>query len=318
MSAGPNLTAQYKQLTDNDHGTTLAAQVRAICTEVSWSRARELCRTGRVRIDDEPVFDPTRRMAAGTCVSVDEHAPRRACPVLEKERIVFNDGGLVVADKPSGLVVASDDRSQPDSLSSRLHLALLAQRRRSDPPHPLYYIDPEITGCVAYATDRPARRSLEQQFRARSPMRRFFVLVWGHPDPGKIDVPIVAGDDEKRHLWRGDGRPPKHARSAVTYVRIEQRFQDATLLVCEVENLRRHQLRVHLASKGSPVVGDQLYGRSVALEPTQQAIATKLNRPLVHAGFLGLQHPRHGRLVHITCDLPGDFLGVLAQLRRAG
>ncbi|TPV93592.1 MAG: hypothetical protein B7733_19585 [Myxococcales bacterium FL481] len=307
----------HKRLGEGDHGKTLAAMVRAACPEVSWAKARELCRTGRVRVDGETVFDGAQRLATGSTVEVDQTAPRRACPVLDPTRIVFNDGGLVVVDKPAGLdVVSADARTQPDSLTNRLALTLRSPRAGATEPFPLYHLDKALTGLVAFATDRQARRTLARQFREQTPVRRFSVLVWGQATAGRIDRPLHTDSSGRLHVWRGEGQPPRQVRSATTFVRVEATLNGATLLVCESHGLRRDQLQLHLAFAGTPVVGERRYGVP-ALEPAQAQIAAQQSRPMIHAAFLALSHPRHNRLIHVTAPPPPTFTSTVAALRNA-
>ncbi|MEE9386305.1 MAG: RluA family pseudouridine synthase [Nannocystaceae bacterium] len=294
-------------------GITLAAFVRSMYEDMPWSRAKKLCATGRVTVDGEASFDPTHRVKDGTRVEVTLTGPRRAFPRLDAACIVYIDPQILVVNKPAGLPVVSDDTHRPDCLLARLQLALEAKGASHTNLGLVHRLDPEISGLMVLARGRPARRKVEQQFRDRTVARHYQVLVRGHASPGHHDAHLLTADKSGRcGTWRGRGNPPRNAKRASTHVRVEETFGEASLVECEAETGRAHQLRVHLARAGTPVLGDSLYGRAQA-PPSD--MGGEILRPMIHANFIALKHPAHGRAVHFRAPLPADFQRILDGLK---
>lgn len=300
----------------HEAGETLAALVRRTMDGLSWSKARGLISTGRVRVDGAPVFDPVFRMAGGETIEVDPQGRRRRFPELEPERILHVDHDIIVVDKPAGLMSVPFDERDVDSLLARTQAYLAAEAPRRDGrkgPPPLYTVhrlDKETSGALVFARTRKARKAIEDQLRKHSLQRRYYAVAHGVVQPATIESWLVPDrGDGKRGSWRGAGKPPKAARRAITHVRREEVLRDCTLVSCELETGRQHQIRIHLAEKGHPLVGDRVYGR--------RADRTKVQgkRVMLHAEVLGLRHPSTDRAVHFQAPRPSDFAALLDQLR---
>jgi 23S rRNA pseudouridine1911/1915/1917 synthase len=296
---------------DQDHAT-VAAIVRVLL-ELTWTKARELVRTGRVSVDGVPCFDPAARVLAGAVVEINPTGKRRRAPQLEPERLVHVDAEIVVVDKPAGLISVPLDKDNPsDSLIERTRVALLERERDKvgdDRLGVVQRLDEATTGLIVFARTRRARKHLEEQFRARTVERRLVALVYGHAEATIHDSYLVPDrGDGVRGSWRGEGKPPPIAKRSVTKVRVEQRLQgpsgELTLISCRLETGRQHQIRIHLAEAGHPLVGDRVYGRD------RLGIA----RPLLHSASLGFRHPAHDRPLRFESPLPPDFRAVLDSL----
>lgn len=317
---------------EDEHEATLAAVVRSIMDGLSWTKSKTLVRTGRVRVDGELRFDPAERVAAGALIEVDPTGRRRRAPPLERERLIHVDHDLVVVSKPAGLLsVPWDDKDERDSLIERTRITLrelgggggsgskgkAKGRSRSgerDRLGVVQRLDKDTTGLLVFARNRRARKGLEAQFRAHSVHRRYVALVHGRAEAGVHDSFLVPDrGDGLRGSWRGAG-PPKSAKRAISRVRVEERLGDATLVSCQLETGRQHQIRIHLAEAGHPLLGETVYTRGFS-GPRADLAGVSVGRPMLHAASLGFQHPVNDRPLRFEEPLPDDFRALLEYLR---
>ena len=224
--------------------------------------------------------------------------------------IVYEDEHLIIVDKPAGLVVHPGSGNWNGTMLNALlhHCPELTAVPRAGIVHRL---DKDTSGLLAVAKTIPAQTHLVRQLQMRSVVRRYRALVWGDIDqPAEVDAPI--------------GRHPVHrtrmavvaaGRNARTHYVPLERFGVVTLLECQLDTGRTHQIRVHLASIGHPLCGDPVYGR----RPRQVQIdSASLKRQALHAQRLELEHPASGRRLAWTAALPEDLSAILALLRAAG
>jgi 23S rRNA pseudouridine1911/1915/1917 synthase len=302
----------------DDAGATLAAVVRAM-TDLSWSKARKLITTGRVRVDGEDVFDAAARLGGGEVIEVNPTGRKRAVPELGDERVVFVDHHLLVVDKPAGLITVPHQRQasqssahRPDSLVARAEGWLARQPGRKGERPRLFVVqrlDLETSGVLVFARTRQAKKALENQLRKHSVERVYVGIADGIVSPTTIRSHLMPDrGDGRRGSWRGSGqRPPREAKHAVTHVGVEATFEAATLVSCELETGRQHQIRIHLSESGHPLWGDRRYGG--------RGMAGRAPRTMLHARSLGVRHPDRGELMRWRVEPPADFRGVLDGLR---
>lgn len=227
--------------------------------------------------------------------------------------VVYEDEALLVVDKPAGMVVHPAP-GHPDGTLLNAVLAYCPELLDSDESRPgiVHRLDRDTSGLILVAKDTKTRRRLQQQFKERQVRKAYLALLDGHLEPawGSIEAPV--------------GRDPKHrqrmavlrgGREALTEYHVLERFAhrvgpasgDYTLVEAEPKTGRTHQIRVHFASIGHPVVGDPVYGRRKAKLP--------IPRHFLHALRLGFKHPATGRRVALEAPLPGDLQAVLDLLR---
>jgi 23S rRNA pseudouridine1911/1915/1917 synthase len=307
-------------VTDSQAGLTLAALVRQLLPGTPWSKARDLCRDGRVWMDGAAVNDPARRMSAGERVEL-----RLAGPAARREPlaglIVHLDADVVVARKPAGLLTVPFERHDRDTL---LALARVAVRRaeacRGRPGgltlRAVQRLDKETSGLVVFARSVAAQRHLQEQLAARAVTRRYLAIVHGEAQDAVYDSLLVPDrGDGLRGSWgalrAARGEPPPEARQAVTRVRVLEHLRGATLVACELSTGRQHQIRIHLAEAGHPLVGETVYIRDY------RGPRLSAPRPMLHAEALGFLHPRTGRLLRFEEPPPADFTAALERLRPA-
>lgn len=292
---------------NRDRGRRLDRVIAERLPDLSRSRIARLAGEGRVLVDGAP-RKPAFRLRPGQRVRVlvPPPAPARLVPEAIPLEVRYEDADLLVIDKPAGLTV----HPAPGHPSGTLVNAVLA--RTPDLPgiggtiRPgiVHRLDKDTSGLLVVAKTEEAQRSLASQLRDHTIVRTYLAVVRGRvrPDAGVIAAPV--------------GRHPVHrtriavtprGREAVTHYSVLERFPDATLLACRLETGRTHQIRVHLAHIGHPVVGDPVYGRARAPEIRRQAL---------HAARLEFTHPRTGRRMVLTAPVPEDLARLLGRLRR--
>jgi len=269
----------------------------------SRSRLARLIEEGHVRVDGAAAAS-RRKVKSGEAVDVALVA-RPADLAMRPEAIsiavVHEDADLAVVDKPAGIVVHPGSGNwQGTLLNALLHHA--PATRALPRAGIVHRLDKETSGLLVVAKNEAAQADLVRQLQARTVKRTYLALVRGHLEgAGSVDAPI--------------GRHPVHrtrmavvarGKPAVTHYRVRESFERHTLLECELETGRTHQIRVHLASIGHAIEGDPVYaGRGAKL----------LARQALHAWKLAFRHPRTGEVVRFESPMPADLRALVKQLR---
>jgi 23S rRNA pseudouridine1911/1915/1917 synthase len=303
------------KVTPAQAGQTIPALLRELLPGTSWSRAKELVQSGRVRVDGSMVPDPATRVAAGSRIELRPDGPSLPRGPLPPDAVVYADADLVVVDKPAGLLTVPF-AGERDTLIT-LTRTLLARREgagRGPALRAVQRLDKETSGLVVFARSVSAERLLQEQFKVHSVTRRYLGLVHGAAESGSHETLLLADrGDGLRGSWgvfrRAKGDPPPTARRAVTHVQVVLRLRGATLVACELETGRQHQIRIHLAEAGHPLLGERVYVRDY------RGPLLPAPRPMLHASLLGFAHPRNGRPMRFEMPAPADFLAMLARLR---
>lgn len=323
-----------------DAGKTLAAVVREACEGLPWSKARSLCRRGKVRVDGEVQTDPAARLARGARVEVDPHAQRpEAGGRLEADAVLHLDRDVVVVNKPAGLLTVPY-RSPTDPMATAEDRDTLLQRlaatvRRIEghsgpPPRTVQRLDRDTSGILVFARTRKAERFLQQQFRVHDVDRVYEALAYGKLRATTHETFLVPdrGDGLRGSLPPRAGYPPPGGKRAKTHVHPLEVFEvgsDAfegasgkawtiSRVECRLETGRQHQIRIHLAESGHPLVGERVYIRE-HLGAWLPGHEPGKSRPMLHAKRLGFVHPRTEETMSFECPPPSDFAELLAKLR---
>jgi len=285
---------------------------------LSWNKARDLCRSGRVRVNGAVVHDPAVRVGVGDQVTFDITAPRSRKGTLPPEAIVHVDTDVVVVNKPAGLLSVPYESGDKDTLIDLTRSALRKAQRGFDPELGIVHrIDIDTTGLLVFTRNLAAKRHLSAQFRAHTTHRRYVALVHGLAIGRTFDTTLVRdrGDGLRGswgHFRAPRGKPPADAQHAVTHVRMLERFPGdapASLVECMLETGRQHQIRIHLSEAGHPLLGERVYIRDFRDRHIEAP------RPLLHARELGFVHPRTGRTLSFKLDPPADFEAAYDRLR---
>ena len=305
--------------------------------QLSRSRLQGLIAQGRVTLNGETIGDPNKRVKPADVVAISIPPPQPATPQPQNIPLTirYEDADLIVIDKPAGLVV----HPAAGNLDGTLVNALLAHCGDSLPgiggvarPGIVHRLDKDTSGLLVVAKNERAMRSLAKQFAAHAVERIYNAVVWGCP---RSHEGVVEGNlgrnpfDRKRMaVLRGQGKPAR------THYRVLEKFgqgRDATarafaaLLDCRLETGRTHQIRVHLAHLGHPLIGDSVYGRSrrpprakTPAEETAYGLAEGFPRQALHAGVLGFFHPSQHRKLRFESPWPEDFAELVKGLRGLG
>ena len=286
--------------------------------DMSRSRAQHLIEDGRVTADGTPAGSKKEVLPGGVLISIGipDPEPVDAEPEDIPLDVVYEDGDVIVVDKPKGMVV----HPAPGNPSGTLVNALLFHAAGSlssingvKRPGIVHRIDKDTSGLIMAAKNDAAHVELSKQLFEHSVTRRYTALIRDNikEDEGTVDAPL--GRDRKdRKKRRVNGSNPKRA---VTHYKVLERFGNCTLIECELETGRTHQIRVHMAYLGHPLLGDELYGKG---GETLKAGGKSVKIPagqLLHAGVLGFRHPSTGEYMEFRSELPEAFREVLRQLR---
>lgn len=284
---------------------------------LSRERIKALISAGNVRRGDGTLpRDPAIKARAGESFAVEVPAPRPAHNEAQDLglKVVFEDDHLIVIDKPAGMVV-HPAAGNPDGtlVNALLHhcggsLSGIGGVAR---PGIVHRIDKDTSGLlVAAKTDR-THEGLAKQFAAHSIDRRYKAIVAGLPKgSGTVEANLARSDaNRKKVAIVGEGR----GKPAVTHYRLEKPLRDSALVECRLETGRTHQVRVHMASIGHPLLGDPVYGRS---RPATREILKRLGfeRQALHAARLGFIHPVNSRALAFDSPVPDDMQELLSAL----
>jgi 23S rRNA pseudouridine1911/1915/1917 synthase len=278
--------------------------------ELSRARAQALIAEGRALVGGQPVR-ASRRVRAGEPVTLSVPPPEPAVPQPEDLplSVVYEDVHLLVIDKPAGIVVHPGAGAPAGTLVNALlfHVRDLSGVGGVARPGIVHRLDKGTSGLLVVAKDDATHRDLVSQFSGRQVEKTYLAVVAGVPRAreGTIEAPIGRDPVHRKRMSvrAARGRP---ARS--TY-RVLETLAGAALLEVRIHTGRTHQIRVHLASIGNPVLGDPVYGGR------RTPIAAEAARPMLHAARLSFTHPATGARVHFESPLPADFRALLPRLR---
>jgi 23S rRNA pseudouridine1911/1915/1917 synthase len=295
---------------------------------LSRTRLKALIEAGHVRMDGEIIRDAAVRLAEGAQIAVEAPPPDES-PLAAQEMplaVVFEDGHLLVLDKPAGLVVHPAAGHEDGTLVNALiahcgdSLSGVGGVRR---PGIVHRLDKDTSGLLVIAKTDAAHQGLSALFadhgRTGSLVREYQALVWGTPGmrSGTVDAPLGRHPRQREKMAVV---AEERGRRAVTHWRLEEPLGPASLISCRLETGRTHQIRVHLAHIGHPIVGDAVYGASFKSKATQlpdegRLALTRLGRQALHAAKLGFVHPITGEELLFESSPPEDLSKLINALR---
>jgi 23S rRNA pseudouridine1911/1915/1917 synthase len=286
----------------------LARLVHELDPTESYSRAKRAVLDGRVTVDGATMRDPGAIVAAGAVVAWDPAQAATRESDVPPIVLLHEDDDVVVAAKPAGLLSMPTPHREKDTLVSRVALAVTKRRGRRPYLAVAHRLDRDTSGLIAVAASRRGLEALQAQLLDRSMTRQYTAIVEGDltSEAGTFDRALV-GDGVRRRRWVA--RPGERGKPAVTHWRVLRRFGVATLVEVALETGRTHQIRIHFAAAGFPVVGDPVYH---AGEGAEKAI--DFPRQALHAGELAFLHPADRRPMRFTTPAPPDFERLLERL----
>jgi 23S rRNA pseudouridine1911/1915/1917 synthase len=309
---------------DDQAGERLDRVLAIHLAALSRTRLKALVLAGRVAIGGRTIRDPGHRVNAADTVRIEVPAPEPAAPRPEAIplAVVHEDDDIIVIDKPAGLVVHPAAGNWTGTLVNALiahcgdSLSGIGGVKR---PGIVHRLDKDTSGLMVVAKNDRAHARLSKQFadkgRGGALERGYLALAWGVPDRprGTIDKPIDRHPHARERMAvRAGGRP------AVTHWEVLERYTGtdgapvASLIECRLETGRTHQIRVHLAATGHPLLGDDVYGagfrtKAALLPPPAAAALQALGRQALHAYLLGIEHPVSGDHLVFRSGLPPEM-----------
>jgi 23S rRNA pseudouridine1911/1915/1917 synthase len=309
--------------TEDDEGKRLDQFLAEALDGLSRSRLKALIEEGRVTRSGVRIARPAEKVRAGETIelALPAPAPARPLPQAIPFAVLYEDADLIVLDKPAGLVVHPAPGNQDGTLVNALlahcgdSLTGIGAERR---PGIVHRLDKDTSGVMVVAKTELASAALTQAFAARDIDRAYLALCWGLPNPAVGEIEGDIGRDpreRKRMAVRTAG-----GKVALTRYRLLGSHLGAvSLLECRLATGRTHQIRVHLAHRGHPLVGDPVYLRRLpaAAKLLPAALRTQLldfPRQALHAYRLGFVHPRSGETLSFQTPLPNDMRALLDLL----
>ena len=299
-------------LTCDRSGERLDAFLSRALPEISRSAAQKLIAEGNVLLDGKPA-KKNDRLEHGQTVSVTipEPKPVDVTPTEMQLDIVYEDEDVAVINKPKGLVVHPAAGHQDDTLVNGLLYAMgdsLSGINGELRPGIVHRIDKDTSGLLAIAKNDLAHAVLASQLKDHTMARTYEAIVCGNlkEDSGTVDAPIGRHPTDRKKMCVTQ----RNSKPAVTHWEVVKRYRGYTHIRCKLETGRTHQIRVHMAYIGHPILGDTVYGHKKAeLGQSSQCL---------HAGTLCFAHPRDGHPVVVYAELPQYFQDVLEKLEKMG
>ena len=303
-------------------GQRLDAGLAVVEPALSRERIKALILAGAVMLDGKPQTRPSVKLVPGMAYAI-AIPEARALDTEAQDialEIVYEDSDLLVVDKPAGLVVHPAAGHADGTLVNALlhHCAgQLSGIGGVARPGIVHRIDKDTSGLLVVAKSDAAHEGLAAQFAAHTVHRRYIAVCAGHPSPpeGTIDARIGRSDADRKKMTVLPNNSSR-GKSAITHYRVIRRLEDAAVIECRLETGRTHQVRVHCASIGHPLLGDPAYGRTPKqLRPVLERLG--FARQALHAAELGFQHPLTGEMVQFRSNLAADMAELIDELSRS-
>lgn len=293
-------------------GERIDKYISSVCPEITRSALQKLLQDRRVLVNGIPVAK-NYRMRESDLIELEFPDPVEdsAQPEDIPLDIIYEDGSLLVVNKPKGMVV----HPAVGNPSGTLVNALLAHCGNSLSgingvirPGIVHRIDKDTSGLLIVAKNDKAHQALAKQIKEHSFTRIYEAVVYGNlkQDEGKIDLPIGRNPSDRKKMAVTE----KNSRNAVTHYQVLKRYGNFTHIRLQLETGRTHQIRVHMAYLGHPVAGDPVYG--------PKKVIASLRGQCLHARVIGFIHPATGEYMEFTSALPDYFLSFLKQLEAGG
>ena len=282
-------------------------------SDLSRSRIQQLIEQGHVQVNDQICTSKKINLKIGDRISLEIPAiePLKLIAADIPLDILYEDEELIILNKPAGLVVHPAPGHPEGTLVNAIlsHCPNLPGIGGIQRPGIVHRLDKDTTGAIVIAKTDLAYQHLQAQLQAKSARREYLGLVYGVPktETGSIDLPIGRNPQDRKKM--GIVSVEDGGRAAITHWQVQERLANYTLIHFQLETGRTHQIRVHSAKIGHPIVGDPLYSSA-------HSIGVNLPGQALHAWKLQLQHPVSGKLLQVTAPLPRSFTTLLEVLRR--
>jgi 23S rRNA pseudouridine1911/1915/1917 synthase len=292
----------------------------AEATGLSRARVQGLIDEGRVDVAGKTATAASMKVAEGTPfrIIISAAMPAQAAAEIIPLNVAYEDAHLIVVDKPAGMVV----HPAVGNITGTLVNALLHHCRGNlsgingvARPGIVHRIDKDTSGLLVVAKSDAAHEGLAVQFAAHTVHRRYIAVTAGHPSPatGTINARVGRSDSDRKKMTVLPNISSR-GKTAITHYKVLERLNDAAVIECRLETGRTHQVRVHCASIGHPLLGDPAYGRTPkSLRPVLERLG--FARQALHAAELGFVHPVTGENIRFSSDIPQDMAELIDELR---
>lgn len=296
-------------LVGEDGGVRIDRYLSGSCEDLSRSYLQKLLKDGGVRVDGQAVKS-SYKVTRGEKITLEvpEPAALEVAPQEMELDILYEDEDIILVNKPKGMVVHPAAGHSDGTLVNGLlaHCGdSLSGINGVLRPGIVHRIDRDTTGVLIVCKNDRAHASVAEQLKEHSITRVYYAIVHGviREEEGTVDAPLGRHPVDRKKMSIND----KNGKRAVTHYRVLRRFRRYTYVECRLETGRTHQIRVHMASLGHPLLGDTVYGPSKCPIPG-------LEGQTLHAGVLGIRHPRTGEYLEVKAPLPEYFEKLLKKL----
>ncbi|MBD5430916.1 MAG: RluA family pseudouridine synthase [Lactobacillus sp.] len=301
------MTKTYKLKIEDNINSRLDKYLSEEISDLSRTRVKELIQDKQILVNEHVVKKGSYKPQKGDQITVNVPAakPLNIAPEDIPLEIVYEDDDVIVVNKPQGMVVHPSAGHPDHTLVNALlfHTKDLAASPEGFRPGIVHRIDKDTSGLLMIAKNAASRESLESQLAHKTNKRIYLAIVHGNfgEKAGTIDAPIGRNPKDRKKMGVVENGKP-----AVTHFTVLEQFKNYSLIQCQLETGRTHQIRVHLAYIGHPVAGDPLYGPRKTL---------KGNGQFLHAKVLGFEHPKTKKWLEFEIDPPQIFIDTLNKLR---
>jgi 23S rRNA pseudouridine1911/1915/1917 synthase len=284
-------------------------------TGITRSQIQKLIEQGNVSVNDRPVNQNYRiRTNDLVSLSIPEKRDEGLIPEDIPLNIFYKDEHLIVVNKPAGMVVYPAAGHSRGTLMNALayHCGKLSAVGGPLRPGVVHRLDKDTSGLMVVALDDITYYNLAEQFKQRTINRRYLALIYGNlkEETGEIALKIGRSESDRKKM----STSVRRGKEAVTRWKVLKRFNHAALIEAKLGTGRTHQVRVHFASIGHPVLGDRTYGKKVEVEVKAQK-KIMFPRQMLHAERLGFIHPITGKHLDFSCPLPEDMAEKIEELQ---
>ena len=307
-------------------GERLDSYLASRVPDVSRVAFRRLIEDGCVTVNGSP-SRPSHKVKAGELIqyAIPPPKPTRLQPEELALDVVYEDEDLIVVNKPKGMVVHPAPGTARGTLVNALlaHCKGLSAVGGVERPGIVHRLDKDTSGLMVVAKNDTAHHALQKQIQARTAERKYLALVWGNPrfEEAVVDAPIGRHPVDRKKMAVVES-PTRRSRVAMTDFRVLERFGSFALIEARLQTGRTHQVRVHSAYAGHPVVGDPVYSGKRRLQAGPKESVAAINRLIdalqgqaLHAYYLSFEHPRSGKRLEFTVSMPEEMEELVRHLR---
>jgi 23S rRNA pseudouridine1911/1915/1917 synthase len=316
LAAQLNGEAKLIRVREEAAGARLDIFLASAMSGTSRARIQRAIESGDVLVNDRAV-KPSYRVRPGDLIEVElmEPPPTELLPEPIPIKIVYEDGDLILVDKPAGMVVHPGAGIWSGTLANALahHFKELSGAAGQIRPGIVHRLDKETSGLIVIAKNDRAHDLLSEQFHSRQVFKLYLALVHGCPSEPRGQITARIGRN-RRNRTRMSVLGGGAGREAITIYEVAQRYDEFALLKVWPKTGRTHQIRVHMAHIGHPVVGDAIYGRgreNLVREARIRGEIKALGRHFLHSAALGFHHPSKGKWVEFSSELPPELASFL-------